>query len=64
MFKFIYKGYFCKESSEFFGDKVIVEERDGCAVVGRFIILKDGRTYLPSKGDEFLKTPDGDIIKI
>lgn len=40
--EFIYLGYLSKEAVDFFGDKRISEQRDGCATVGTFIIhIKD-----------------------
>jgi hypothetical protein len=62
MKEFTYPGYFCSEAEEFFGDKVIREERDGCAVVGHFIKLMNGRTHLPDKGDVFMKDENGDLV--
>lgn len=62
--KFRYKGYFCNEAKEFFGDKIIEEERDGCGVVGFFFKLSDTKTHLLSKGDEFIKDENGEIILI
>jgi hypothetical protein len=58
MNKFKYKGYFCSEAEAFFGNKIIREERDGCAVVGQFIKLENGKTHLLSKNDEFEKDLD------
>lgn len=55
MIQFIYKGYMCNEAQLFFEGNIISEERDGCAVVGHFIKLSNGTTYLPSKGDIFEK---------
>ena len=64
MTEFKYPGYFCSEAEEFFGNKVIREERDGCAVVGHFIKLKDGKTHLPDKGDVFTKDDQGDLTVV
>ena len=64
MKQFTYKGYFCNEAQEFFGDKVITEQRDGLAVVGHFVVLEDGKTTLPSKNDKFEKDLDGNIKKL
>jgi len=61
MKEFQYKGYFCNEAQEFFKDNVIEEERDGCAVVGHFVKLENGKTHLPSKGDKFIKNEEGKI---
>ena len=57
----IYQGYMSNDAQTFFGNNVIYEERDGCAVVGAFIKLADGTTKLASKGDAFVKTLDGRI---
>ena len=62
--EFIYKGYFCDEAEEFFKGNVIKEERDGVAVVGHFIVLANGNTHLPSKGDKFIKDSSGEISVI
>jgi hypothetical protein len=59
-----YKGYMDDVAHEFFKDRAIYEQRDGMAVIGYFIILKDGRTHLPSKGDVFTKDENGDITVI
>lgn len=59
--KFEYKGYLCSEAQRFFGDNVISEQRDGCAVVGNFVKLSNGKTRLASKGDKFIKHEDGGI---
>lgn len=56
-----YPGYMSKESIEFFGNKLTREERDGCAVVGHFVQLEDGKTVMPSKGDVFTKNEEGKI---
>jgi hypothetical protein len=61
MEEFVYKGYLCSEAQTFFGDKLISEQRDGCAVVGSFVKLADGNTRLASKGDKFVKHEDGSI---
>lgn len=59
--EFEYKGYMCNEAEKFFKDKIIKEERSGCAVVGYFIKLSNGNTILPSKGDKFKMNEDGNI---
>jgi len=57
--EFTYQGYMSSEAQDFFGDKVLYEERDGCAVVGAFVKLSNGSTCMPSKGDTFVKGHDG-----
>lgn len=64
MTQFTYPGYFSKEAEEFFGDKVITEQRDGLAVVGHFVKLENGKTSLPSKNDRFEKDSDGNIKQL
>lgn len=59
--EFIYKGYFDSEAEKFFGDKIIEEERDGCAVVGFFVALENNKTHMLSKGDKFIKDSEGNI---
>jgi len=59
--EFEYKGYMCLEAQSFFKGNLIEEERDGCATVGSFITLSNGKTYLPSKGDHFRKYSNGSI---
>lgn len=59
--EFTYLGHMSQEAEEFFKDNIIREERDGCAVVGSFIILENGKTILPSKGDKFTKNEQGKI---
>lgn len=59
--EFEYKGYMIQDAQVFFGDKLIKEERDGCAVVGFFIKLPNGTTHLISKNDKFTKQVDGTI---
>ena len=59
--EFEYKGFMSSEAQNFFEGNIIREQRDGCATVGSFIQLADGKTYLPSKGDKFIKE-DGRII--
>lgn len=54
-----YPGYMSSEASEFFGDSLVKEKREGCATVGHFIKIQDGRTVMPSKGDIFVKDKDG-----
>ena len=61
MVEFKYLGFMCDDAEAFFADKIIKEQRDGCAVVGSFIKLKDGKTCLPSKGDIFTKDENGDL---
>lgn len=61
MKKLIYLGYMSSEAHDFFGDNLIKEERDGCAVVGFFIKLDNGKTVMPSKGDIFIKTDENKI---
>jgi len=56
-----YPGYMSKEAQDFFKDNIIEEQRDGCAVVGSFITLENGKTVLPSKGDKFIKNEHGKI---
>lgn len=60
--EFEYKGFMSSEAQKFFEGNIIREERDGCATVGSFIKLADGKTHLPSKGDKFIKEDDGRII--
>jgi len=55
MNSFKYKGYYCSEATKFFGNSIISEERSGCAAVGFFIKLKDGKTHLIAKNDVFEK---------
>lgn len=59
--EFEYKGYMCSNAQKFFKGKLIVEERDGCNVVGNFVKLSNGKTHLPSKSDKFKKYEDGSI---
>lgn len=59
--EFEYKGYMSKEAQEFFKDKLITEDRDGCAVFGSFVRLISGKMHLPSKGDKFKKCESGSI---
>jgi hypothetical protein len=59
--KFKYKGYMCREAQIFFKNKIISEQRDGCATVGHFIKLSNNVTYLPSKNDKFIKYENGSI---
>jgi len=58
---FEYQGYMSQEAQKFFDGKLISEERDGCAVVGIFVMLANGNTHLPSKSDKFKKYEDGSI---
>jgi hypothetical protein len=53
--EFEYKGFMSTEAQKFFEGNIIREQRDGCATVGSFIQLADGKTHLPSKGDKFIK---------
>lgn len=61
MKKLIYPGYMSQECKNFFGDDLVSEEREGCAVVGHFVKLKDNTTRMPSKGDVFIKDNDSKI---
>ena len=61
MKEFKYEGFMNSEAQEFFKGKIIEEQRDGLAVIGHFIQLVNGKTYLPSKGDIFTKYDDGTI---
>jgi len=56
-----YKGYMSDAALKFFGDKLISEERDGCAVVGHFLKLSNGSIHMPSRHDKFEKYEDGNI---
>ncbi len=58
---FEYEGWMSKEAQKFFEGSVIREERDGVSVVGSFIKLSSGDTYLPKKGDSFKKWENGSI---
>mgnify|MGYP003673220408 FL=1 len=58
---FTYKGFYCDEAEEFFKGKVKEEQREGLAVSGHFVKLKNGKTCLPYKGDVFTKDANGDI---
>ena len=51
--EFVYEGWMGQEAQKFFEGNCIREERDGCATVGSFIRLANGKTHLPSKGDKF-----------
>lgn len=64
MIEFIYPGFMSKEAQEFFKENMIKEQRDGCAVMGFFITLEDGRTILPSKGDKFIKNEQGKLTLV
>ena len=59
--EFIYPGFLTSEAITFFGDKRTSEDRHGCAVVGTFIELENGKTCMPSKGDIFTKDEYGNI---
>jgi hypothetical protein len=59
--EFVYEGWMGGEAQKFFEGNRITEERDGCATVGSFIRLSNGKTHLPSKGDKFTKHEDGSI---
>lgn len=61
MQKLIYPGYMSSEAQEFFKGYTIEEERDGCNVIGTFIVLANNKIHLPSKGDEFIKTEQNKI---
>lgn len=61
MEQFIYEGYMSKEAQDFFKSNTIQEEREGCATVGSFIKLANGKTHLPNKGDVFTKHENGTI---
>ncbi len=50
-----------QKAQEFFKGKLNVEQRDGVAVVGSFVLLANGSTHLPSKGDIFRKYENGGI---
>lgn len=52
--EFEYEGYMSKKAQEFFKGKLNKEKRDGIDVVGSFVVLENGNTHLPSKGDIFL----------
>tara|TARA_R110000851_G_scaffold30681_1_gene83628 strand:- start:254 stop:460 length:207 start_codon:yes stop_codon:yes gene_type:complete len=62
--EFEYQGYMCQEAQTFFEGKLTKEERDGCAVVGSFVELSNGKTHLPSKSDKFKKCENGSISLI
>ena len=47
--EFIYEGWMGQEAQKFFEGNCIREERDGCATVGSFIRLSNGKTHLPTK---------------
>ena len=59
--EFVYEGWMGREAQKFFEGSRITEERDGCATVGSFIRLSNGKMHLPSKGDKFTKHVDGSI---
>ena len=60
--EFEFPGYMSTEARDFFGDKLTCEQRDGIPVVGHFIELLNGSTYMPSKGDKFIKYENGSIM--
>jgi hypothetical protein len=62
--EFTYLGFLTDEAVNFFAGKMIKEERDGCAVVGTFVKLENGKTCMPSKGDIFTKDDLGNIKQI
>ena len=59
--EFVYEGWMGQEAQKFFEGNCIREERSGCATVGSFIRLSNGKTHLPTKGDKFTKHEDGSI---
>jgi hypothetical protein len=59
--EYMYEGWMGQEAQEFFKGNIEREERDGCATVGSFIALANGKTHLPSKGDIFTKHEDGSL---
>lgn len=59
--EFEYEGYMSQKAQEFFKGKLNEEQRDGIAVVGSFVVLENGNTHLPSKGDIFRKYENGSI---
>ena len=63
MEELIYPGFMSKEASDFFGNNLIREDRDGCGAVGHFVKLENGRTVMPNKGDMFVKD-EHDNIKL
>ena len=48
-----------EESEEFFGEYLISEERDGCAVVGFFVKMVNGEIVMLEKNLSFCKTDKG-----
>lgn len=60
----VYPGYMSFEAGEFFKGYLESEERNGCAVVGSFVTLADGKVVLPSKGDMFTKDEKGLIVAL
>lgn len=61
--EFVYEGYMSSKAQEFFRGNYITEQRDGCATVGSFIKLENGKIHLPSKGDIFTKSETGITVK-
>jgi hypothetical protein len=59
--EYVYEGYMSQEAQEFFKGNIKREEREGCATVGSFITLENGKIHLPSKGDIFVKREDGTL---
>ena len=59
-----YQGFLTDEAITFFGDKRESELRDGCGAVGTFIMLSNGKTHMPSKGDVFMKDENSNISLI
>ena len=64
MEKLVYPGYMSDECITFFGDKLIREDREGCAVVGHFVKLKGGNTTMPTRNDIFIKDENNNIALI
>lgn len=58
---YVYEGFMSQEAQEFFKGNIKREEREGCATVGSFITLENGKIHLPSKGDIFIKREDGTL---
>lgn len=56
---FIYSGFWDVDAEAFFKGHYIMEERNGGTAVGTFIILSNGTTMLPMKGDRFIKDENG-----
>jgi hypothetical protein len=59
--EFVYEGYMSQEAQDFFKDNLEKEQRDSLAVMGFFVKLASGKTYMPNKGDVFTKWENGSI---